>query len=59
VANEYANKALLMLDAARLRRTNGGLVRVIAPVRTTTTDATDQLTSFAAAILPSLSGYMP
>jgi EpsI family protein len=59
VANEYANKALLMLDAARLRRTNGGLVRVIAPVRTTTTDATDQLTSFAAAILPSLSGYLP
>ena len=27
VANEFANKAWLMLDAARLRRTDGGLVR--------------------------------
>ena len=32
VANEYANKAFLMLDAARLHRTNGGLVRLIAPI---------------------------
>ena len=27
VASELANKAWLMLDAARLRRTDGGLVR--------------------------------
>ena len=32
VANEYANKLWLMLDAARLRRTNGALVRLITPV---------------------------
>src|SRR6185436_8903928 len=35
VANEYRNKALLMIDAARLHRTNGGLVRLIAPISST------------------------
>src|SRR3954452_17801579 len=34
VASEYANKWLLMIDAARLHRTDGGLVRIIAPVVT-------------------------
>jgi EpsI family protein len=32
VANEYANKFWLMVDAARLRRSDGALVRVVAPV---------------------------
>jgi EpsI family protein len=32
VANEYTNKLLLMYDAATLHRTNGALVRVIAPI---------------------------
>jgi len=32
VANEYANKFWLMFDAARLRRSDGALVRVVAPV---------------------------
>jgi EpsI family protein len=59
VADEYTNKALLMLDAARLRRTNGGLVRLIAPVETTTTAATAELTAFASALLPSLPDYLP
>ena len=59
VANEYANKALLMFDAARLHRTNGGLVRLIAPVATTTADATTSATTFAAALLPQLSRYLP
>ena len=31
VANEYANKLWLMFGAARLHRTNGSLVRLIAP----------------------------
>jgi EpsI family protein len=59
VANEYTNKALLMLDAARIRRTNGGLVRLIAPVSTTPTASTAELTAFAAALLPLLSDYLP
>ena len=54
VANEYANKALLMFDAARLDRTDGGLVRLITPVATTTEAATTQLSAFVAAIFPHL-----
>ena len=39
VASELANKAWLMLDAARLRRTDGGLVRLITPVSSNPADA--------------------
>jgi EpsI family protein len=59
VANEYANKALLMLDAARLNRTNGGLVRVIAPVISTTDAAMEELTAFAGALFPHLEKHLP
>lgn len=59
VANEYANKALLMFDAARLNRTSGGLVRLITPVATTTEAATAQLSAFAAAIFPHLNRFLP
>jgi EpsI family protein len=59
VANEYANKALLMLDAARLYRTNGGLVRVIGPVVTTTDAAVAELSAFVAALFPHLQKHLP
>jgi EpsI family protein len=59
VANEYANKALLMLDAATVNRTNGGLVRVIAPVVTTTEAAAAELHAFVAALFPQLSKLLP
>jgi EpsI family protein len=59
IANEYANKGLLMLDAARLHRTNGGLVRMIAPVITTVDAATAELSAFAAALLPHLDRHLP
>jgi EpsI family protein len=59
VAGEYANKAWLMLDAARSGRSNGGLVRLIAPVVTTPEAALDELSAFAAALLPHLPGYLP
>ena len=36
IANEYANKLWLMVDAARLHRTNGSLVRIVAPVAAAT-----------------------
>src|SRR6185295_11449909 len=42
-ASDYANKLWLMLDAARVHRTDGGLIRVMTPVETdrsrTTADA--------------------
>ena len=52
VANEYANKLWLMVDAARLRRTNGSLVRIIAPRER---DAVE----FARVIFPHLPVYLP
>lgn len=58
VANEYANKALLMWDAATLQRTNGGLVRVMSPVLPGR-DAAAEVTKFATALLPKLERLMP
>lgn len=59
VAGEYTNKALLMLDAARLGRTSGGLVRLITPVTADTDTATSMLDEFASALLPHLSRHLP
>ncbi len=59
IANEYANKALLMWDAATRRRTGGGLVRIITPVTSTTAAASRQAADFAAALLPQLEKVMP
>jgi EpsI family protein len=58
-ANEYANKALLMLDAARLHRTNGGLVRIIAPAASDAQRATAVVSDFATLLLTRLDGYLP
>lgn len=58
VANEYANKALLMWDAARLRRTNGGLVRLIAP-QAPGHDSTSRVVAFATSLVPHLERVMP
>lgn len=52
VANEYANKLWLMVDAARLRRTNGSLVRVVSPDGQAAAD-------FARVVFPRLTEYLP
>jgi EpsI family protein len=59
VANEYANKGLLMLDAARLRRTDGGLVRLITPVTSTPEAAFASLAAFTDVFFSSLSNHLP
>ena len=59
VASEFANKAWLMLDAARLRRTDGGLVRAITPVSSTPDAAFATLTTFSTALFPYLSSRLP
>ncbi len=59
VANEYANKLWLMLDAARLRRTNGALVRLITPVLSTPDAAFDELSAFTGAVFPRLAAHLP
>src|SRR4029079_17842105 len=59
VANEYRNKALLMLDASRLHWTSGGLVHWITPIETTTSDAKAVVTSFAVTLFPHLDKHLP
>jgi EpsI family protein len=59
LASELANKAWLMLDAARLRRTDGGLVRVITPVASTPDAAFAALSTFSTALFPYLSSRLP
>lgn len=59
VANEFANKAWLMVDAARHGRTDGGLVRLITPVVTTPEDAYARLTRFATPLIPLLWEHLP
>lgn len=61
VANEFANKLWLMVDAARLHRSDGALVRIIAPARTgdDVAAATTTAYRFASALLPHLSRYLP
>ena len=59
VANEYANKAWLMVDAARLRRTDGALVRVMTPVTHSPEAAFDALTRFTTSLYPRLTTHLP
>jgi EpsI family protein len=59
VANEFTNKAYLMWDAAVLRRTNGGLVRVISPLPRTGGNVVQDSIAFATAIIPRLDRLMP
>jgi EpsI family protein len=63
VANEYANKFWLMVDQARLHRSNGSLVRLVAPVRgmdeTALASASASAGEFARLIYPRLTTYLP
>jgi EpsI family protein len=63
VASEYSSRALMVFDALRRNRTDGALVRIIAPVRTP--DPSEELAgfnaavAFARAVFPLLSRYLP
>ena len=59
VANEFANKGWLMLDAARLKRTDGGLVRLMTPITASSDAAFASLQGFSAALMPHLSVRLP
>lgn len=61
VANEYVNKFWLMLDAARLHRSNGSLVRIIVPAASGAELAAAAQTAhqFAVTLLPHLPAYLP
>jgi EpsI family protein len=59
VASEYANKAYLLADAFRHRRTDGALVRVSAPVLGDESRADRAARDFVAALQPQLARWLP
>jgi EpsI family protein len=63
VASEYTSKAYLIHDAIRLNRTDGSMVRVIAPIRVDATDdgaaAERAAEDFVRLIFPLLPPYLP
>jgi EpsI family protein len=63
VASEYWSRAFLINDAIRLNRTDGSLVRVIAPIPVNADDdgaAAERLAEeFVRVIFPQLSAYLP
>jgi hypothetical protein len=63
VASEYLSKAFLIRDAMVANRTDGSLVRVIAPVAGAEEDsvaASEALAEeFVRTIFPTLSSYLP
>jgi EpsI family protein len=59
VASEYWSKAYLVLDGLRLRRTDGALVRVIAPIRGSEAAAERGALEFVRALFPVLDRHLP
>jgi EpsI family protein len=59
VASEYANKAFLLVDAFRHRRTDGALVRVTAPVLSDEGLADRAAIAFIGALQPQLARWLP
>ncbi|HEX8143884.1 MAG TPA: EpsI family protein [Pyrinomonadaceae bacterium] len=59
VASEYWGKIYTVLDSVRRRRSDGAIVRVMAPVGKSEQAALDAALSFAAQVAPVLPGYVP
>jgi EpsI family protein len=59
VASEYVNKLYLLTDAVRLRRTDGALVRVIAPIVDEPALADRVTTAFLQVLQPQLTRWLP
>lgn len=63
VASEYTSKAYLINDAIRMNRTDGSMVRVIAPIDTRVegkaAEAEQLAAHFVRAIFPLLPAYLP
>jgi EpsI family protein len=61
IANEYAAKVHLAVDAIRMNRTDGALVRVMTPIARdeTLTQAQDRATRFTNQLAPLLTSFIP
>jgi EpsI family protein len=58
-ASEYTNKIYLLIDAIRLKRTDGALVRVTAPVHGDERRADRAAVAFIAAARPHVARWLP
>lgn len=59
VASEYWSKVYLVLDGLRFHRTDGALVRVIAPIRAGEAAAERSAVEFVRALFPVLDRHLP
>jgi len=61
IANDYAAKAYMMLDAIRYGRTDGALIRIITPIESKEEyqHAHERATRFASALAPVLPRFLP
>jgi EpsI family protein len=59
VASDYASKAYLVIDALRLHRSDGALVRVITPLGSREVTADRAAAEFVRVLRPMLDGYLP
>jgi exosortase D (VPLPA-CTERM-specific) len=61
ITNEYLVKWYLFVDALRLHRTDGALVRMVVSLRPdqTASDGDRELADFAAAVVPTLGPFVP
>lgn len=59
VASEYTNKLLLLVDAMRFNRTDGAIVRVMTPVRTSSDAVAGDALAFIRTVYPALRRHLP
>ena len=59
VANEYWDKMYTVFDSVARRRSDGALVRVIAPIETSTAEAEKLAADLASATIKELPAYVP
>lgn len=59
VASEYWGRFFMVLDAIRMNRTDGAMVRVICPIRTSEAEAERDAVDFVQSLFPLLNKYLP
>jgi EpsI family protein len=59
VASEYWAKIYLTLDAVRMNRTDGAMIRVITPIGASEAEAEQEAVGFVKTIFPLLESYLP
>lgn len=59
IASEYWGKIYLVLDAIRMNRSDGAMVRVVAPIGSSEVDAEKRAVQFVESMFPLLGSFLP